>query len=124
MNTMRRLFAPFVFSAAAQRAALAACLLIAAAAPSAYAALRDKPLRVVTGFAAGGPLLQANGPRLALAVIDLLVVRLCFHAGTLPGLISGVLHFRFERANPQQFWSRALFNSRYKIRLMLVMMFF
>ena len=67
----------------------------------------DKPLRVATGFAAGGPLLQANDHRLALAVIDLLVVRLCFHAGTLPDLISGALHFRFERANPPQFRSRA-----------------
>jgi len=100
---MRRLFAPF-FSLQPRKEPR---WLIAAAAPSAYAALPDKPLRVVTGFSAGGPLLQANSHRLALAVIDLLVVRVCFHAGALPGLVSGVLNFRFERADPPQFRSRA-----------------
>ena len=58
MTTMQQCRAPFRFSDAAKRAAWAGCLLLAAAAYPASAAFPDKPVRVVIGFPAGGPLDQ------------------------------------------------------------------
>lgn len=58
MNTTQQHLVPFSVLAAIKRLAWAGCLLLAAAAHPAHAVFPDKPVRVVIGFPAGGPLDQ------------------------------------------------------------------
>ncbi|OYZ75718.1 MAG: LacI family transcriptional regulator [Polaromonas sp. 39-63-203] len=58
MNTLQLRLSPKMLTSAAKGVAWAGCLLLAAVAQSAHAAFPDKPVRVVIGFPAGGPLDQ------------------------------------------------------------------